>query len=131
MNKPRYYLDSYAWIEYFIGSEKGKRVAGLVENASSEVFVSTITLAEVTGASKRENRDAEATFNSMISLAKLFDITPEVAKEAGLFHAEIRRRIGDFGLADAFVVIAARLLGAKVVTGDPHFSKMKNVVFLS
>jgi predicted nucleic acid-binding protein len=34
-------------------------------------------------------------------------------------------------VADAFVLSAARKLGAKVLTGDPDFANMEDVVMLS
>lgn len=131
MDKPSYCIDAYAWVEYFIGSEKGRIVSTIVENSGNDVFMSAVTVAEVVSVTKREGRDWEAAFNKMLNLAKVSDTVPETAKKAGLLHAELRKNIKDFALADAFVLTTARRLGAKIVTGDPHFKNMKNVVFLS
>jgi predicted nucleic acid-binding protein len=34
----------------------------------------------------------------------------------------------DFGLADAYVLVTARRLRSKVLTGDPHFRGVKEAV---
>ena len=42
----------------------------------------------------------------------------------------MKKKIRDFGLIDAIILTTARKLKAKVVTGDPHFKKFKEVVFI-
>ena len=36
----------------------------------------------------------------------------------------------DFGLADAYVLATAKMLKAKVLTGDAHFKNMKNLALI-
>lgn len=126
----RYVIDSYAWIEYFIESKKGKIVGKIIESAENEIFTSIITIAEVSSVSKRENRDVELAYETIANLSKIFFINPQLAKEAGILHAETRKRVKDFGLADAFVLLTARKLGAKIVTGDPHFKGFKEAILI-
>lgn len=125
-----YVIDSYAWIEYFKESEKGIKFGRIIDSMENEIFSSIITIAEVCGIFKRENRDAELAFQSIINLSNIFNINPELAKEAGILHAEIKKKIKDFGLADAFVLLTARKLGAKIVTGDPHFKGFKEAILI-
>ena len=42
----KYVIDSYAWIEYFMGTEAGEKAKPLIEG-SEEKITSTICLAEV------------------------------------------------------------------------------------
>ena len=125
-----YIIDAHAWIEYFIGSDKGSKVKKILESEEDEILTSIITVAEVVSITKRENRDAEQKFNDMMNLSKIHFINPEFAKEAGILHAETRKKIRDFGLADAFVLLTARKLGAKIVTGDPHFKGFKEAILI-
>ncbi len=125
-----YCIDAYAWVEYLIGSEKGKKVADIVENPDNMIFTSPVTLAEVVSVVKRESRDCNAAFSTILNLSKLFEISGEVAMETGRLHAEIKKRIRDFGLADAFVLLAAKKLTARVVTGDPHFKGFSEALML-
>lgn len=126
----KYVIDAHAWIEYFVGSDKGNIVKRIIESDENEIFTSIITVAEVVSVTKRENRDAEEKYKDIINLSKLFFISSEMAKEAGILHAETRKRIKDFGLADAFVLLTARKLGAKILTGDPHFKGFKEAILI-
>ena len=123
-------IDAHAWIEYFIGSDKGNEVKKIVESENNEVFTSIITIAEVVSITKRENRDAEQKYLDMVNLSKIYGINLDLAKEAGILHAEVRKTIKDFGLADAIVLSTARKLGAKIVTGDPQFKGFKEAILI-
>ena len=35
----RYIIDSYAWIEYFMGTEAGRRVKSIVEGLEDVIFI--------------------------------------------------------------------------------------------
>lgn len=126
----KYVVDAHAWIEYFLGSNKGQEVKRIIESNETEIFTSIITIAEVVSVTKRENRDAEQKYIDIINLSKIHFINPELAKEAGILHAETRKKIKDFGLADAIVLLTARKLGAKIVTGDPHFKNFKEAILI-
>ena len=126
----KYVIDAYAWIEYFIESGKGKKVKGLVESQDNEIFTSVITIAEVSSIGVREKRDVELGNKSILGLSSIYFINLELAREAGILHAEIRKKIKDFGLADTFVLLTARKLGAKVITGDSHFKGFKEAILI-
>ena len=126
----RYVIDAYAWIEYFIESEKGKRVKEIVESEENEIFTSLITIAEVSSIGAREKRDVELGNKIISGLSNIYGVNLEFAKEAGILHAETRKRIKDFGLADTFVLLTARKLGAKILTGDAHFKGFKDAILI-
>lgn len=44
-----YLLDTYAWVEYFIGSKKGEFVRGMVEDENSVIYTPECCLAELKG----------------------------------------------------------------------------------
>lgn len=126
----KYVIDSHAWIEYFVGSWRGNEVKKILESNKNDIFTSIITIAEVVSVTKRENRDAEEKYNDIINLSKIYFISLEFAKEAGILHAELRKKIKDFGLADAFILLTARKLNAKILTGDPHFKGFKEAMLI-
>ena len=126
----RYVIDATAWIEYFIGSERGKKVKEILDSNENEIFSSIITLTEVVSVTKRENRDAEEKYRDILNLSSIHFISLELSKEAGILHAEIRKKIKDFGLADTFVLLTARKLNAKILTGDPHFKTFKEAILI-
>jgi len=127
---PKYIIDSYAWVEYFIASDKGKQVKEIIESNKNEIFTSVIVIAEVMSISKRENMDAEQAYNTILGLSKIHYFDEKFAKELGILHSEIRKKIKDFGMVDCLLLLTARKLGAKVVTGDPHFKDFKDVIFI-
>lgn len=125
-----YILDAHAWIEYLIGSEKGEKINKIIEDPNNNIFTSLITLSEIISITKRENRDYEQAYKHMLYLSKLTGLSPEFSMEVGLLHADIKKRIKDFGLADTFVLAAARKLNAKVITGDKHFKGIKEAIII-
>ena len=125
----RYIIDAYSWIEYLEGGEKGEKVHKILKS-DNEIFVLPITIAEVISKVKRSKKNTQLAYESIISKAKIINSTPKIAKEAGLLHAEKRKKVPQFGIVDAFLVILARITGAKVLTGDNHFKGFKEATFL-
>src|SRR3989344_1284953 len=121
----KYVLDSYAWVEYFIASEKGRKVKEILEARNNEIHTSVITIAEVCGKAKKENADVEEAYRQMLLISKIESITPEIAKEASSLRHEMRKKEENFGLADAIILVTAKTIGAKVLTGDRHFKGIK------
>ena len=126
----RYVIDSWAWIEYLIGSTYGEKVRQIVENEENEIFTCVLNIAEVISMTKRENKASDSAYKTIISLSKISAISGDLSKNVGLLHAEIRKTKKDFGLIDAFVLMTARELKAKVITGDEHFLDMKEVIMI-
>ena len=128
MNK--YVIDAYGWVEYFIGSNKGNKVKEIIENLNNEIITSIITITEVISISIRENRDYEKAYSLILNLSKTYNYNEDFTKDVGLLHAQIRKNIKDFGLADSFVLMTAKKLNAKILTGDPHFKNFKEVILI-
>ncbi|HLD05530.1 MAG TPA: PIN domain-containing protein [Candidatus Nanoarchaeia archaeon] len=126
----KYVLDAYAWIEYLNASKKGSKVKELFEKENNSFFTHKVTFSEVISVFRRRDFDPEIASGAMVSLSQIYEGNLLFYKEVGLLHADLRRKIKDFGLADAFVLLTARKLGAKVITGDSHFKGFKEVVFL-
>lgn len=126
----KYVIDSWAWIEYLIGSDSGEEVKQIIENKGNEIFTCILSIAEIASMTKRENRDSDSAYKAMLSLSKIYNLDNDLAKEAGLFHAEIKKTIKDFGLIDSFILSIAKKIKAKVVTGDEHFRAIKEAVFI-
>src|SRR3989344_4145890 len=116
----KYIIDAFSWIEYLEGSEKGRKVHEIL-NSDSENFVLLMTIAEVISKVKRKGGNFKLAYDSMISDCRIANISPKIAKEAGLLHAEYRKKMLQFGIVDAILITTARYLGAKVLTGDAHF----------
>lgn len=127
----KYIIDSYAWIEYLEGSILGQKVHEIVTNTNNEIISLSVTIAEVISRVKRKKGNVEIAFKAITSNAKIIEISSQVAQEAGLLHADMRQKIKNFGLVDSFLVILARKLDAKILTGDPHFKGFKETLFIN
>lgn len=123
-----YLLDSSAWIEYFEGSLKGEKVSKILR--SEKVYSVNLIIAEIVSKFKRKGMDFNQAYRVLLSNSVIVELTSEIAKEAGILHADMKKKIKDFGLADAIILISARKIKAKVVTGDKHFKSFKEVLWL-
>ena len=127
----KYVIDSYAWIEYFTGSELGKKVKSLIES-SEEKLTPTICLAEVYAKTlKVENQELAEKQKAFIKEKSALAFLDEpIAVESARQNVQMKKEIDGWGLADSIVYATAIIKKAEVVTGDEHFKKLKNVLFL-
>ncbi|MGQ0797904.1 MAG: PIN domain-containing protein [Methanobacteriota archaeon] len=125
-----YVIDSYAWIEYLDGTDRGARVARILEGRL-ERYTPTPVVAEVTSKALRTGRDAGVAWAAMKTLSIVLPLDAEAARSTGALHATYRKRISDFSLTDAVLLAFARRLDARILTGDPHFQGMRGIDFIT
>jgi predicted nucleic acid-binding protein len=125
----RIIADAYAWVEYLDGTKRGEKLKNLIE-AGAEVYTSAVTLAEVVSKAARTERDHEKAYAVMRGNSTIVEADERLSYETGILHAEMRRTVKDFGLSDAYVLATSRRLGARVLTGDPHFKDIKDATIL-
>ena len=126
----KFVIDAYAWVEYLIGSEAGVKVKASLEREDSEIYTCAVTVAEVISKTGREGRNPETVYEILVSDSNIIDVDEDLSRDAGILHAEVRRSVKDFGLADAYVLASARNLGAMVLTGDPHFKGLEEAILI-
>lgn len=126
----KYLLDSFAWIEYFEGSNQGAKVEKIISDPHNEVLTCAVMVAEVVSKARRSKKDEDTAYMAMETLSRILEIDAELAKLAGSIHAQMKKKFKDFGMMDAFLLAAAQQTSATIVTGDPHFKSMDNVEFL-
>ncbi|MGB9914157.1 MAG: PIN domain-containing protein [Candidatus Bathyarchaeales archaeon] len=126
----KYIIDAYAWIEYLIGSEAGAKIKQLIEEENNELYTSAVTLAEVISKIAREKQNVEAAYDIITSNSNIIDVNDQLSKETGILHAKMQKTKKDFGLADAYVLATATKIGAKIITGDPHFKNIKEAIII-
>ena len=126
----RYLIDSSAWIEYLDGGASGEKVNKIIKEENNEIITLALNISEVISKTKRMNRNADLAYESIISNAEFFDITPEIAKEAGLLHSQLRKQNQSISIADTLMMISSEALSARIVTKDNHFKNFKGVVLV-
>lgn len=130
-------VDSYAWIELFLGSEGGNRVKKILSDAE-DVRTPDIVLAEISRKYSRENVDKKRTRSRLTEISSASIITSvdvDIALKAGEAYLELanrakqqRRRMPS--LFDAIVLATAREHNSKVLTGDEHFEGLPETVLI-
>lgn len=130
-------FDSYAWIEFFLGSEKGAKVKELIEG-DEDIITPTIVLAEIANKYYREGEE-EKIVMERISIIRdastvryIDDAILRKLQEAREVLIENKKRLKlrrDPSLADYIVYAISIAEKARIVTGDDHFKGL-NVIFL-
>ena len=126
----KYVIDSYAWIEYFMGTESGEKAKPIIES-QDEKITPTICLAEVYAKTlKVESRELADKQRAFIKeKSALASLDEPIAVESAIILTKMKKEIEGWGMADSIVYATALLKKAQVVTGDEHFKKLKNVLF--
>ena len=127
----KYVIDSYAWLEYFMGTKVGERVKEIIEN-SEEKVTPTICLAEVYAKTlKVEDQQLAEKQKAFIKEKSAIVFLDEmIAVEAAKVLVNNKKEIDGWGMVDSIVYATAIVKKADVVTGDEHFRKLKNVLLI-
>jgi predicted nucleic acid-binding protein len=120
-------IDSWAWIEYWKGGKLAQSAAKYIEG-EEEAIVSPINIAEIYHwISKYYN---ERTADTRISLVERRCYMIPVERDIAIEAAKIKKR-NQLGLADSVILATARSVQGKLVTGDPDFKSVDNVILLA
>ncbi len=123
------FLDSFAWMEYFMGTHKGEKVKRFVDD-DLQLYTSPIVIAEIYSKSLRTDGKAEERKDFILKRCAVVLPNENIAVEAAKIHAENKVKTPDFGLADAIILASARSRKIKVLTGDPHFKIFDDAILL-
>jgi predicted nucleic acid-binding protein len=122
-----YIIDTWAWVEYFRGSEIGSRAKSCIEDATN--ITPTIVLAEMSHKFKQLGRtDLPEKLNFIKQRSTVLPLDESTALLAGEIRADLP--VQGMGLVDCILLAVSRLYSAKVVTGDPHFRGLAESEFI-
>ena len=120
-------LDTYAWIEYWKGTPKGKKVEGFL--VESQCYTSSLSLAELSEWVEKENRGREEIFETVKGDSIVLVASDSILEQAGILKVQKRKTVKDMGMVDCIILATARAYGLPIVTGDRHFAQ-ENAVML-
>lgn len=123
-------IDSYAWVEYFIGSQKGEILKKLFLDDKNKFTTIECCLAEIKGWAAKNEKDFDQMFRVIRANSQITALSIHDWIDAGKERFEQRKIKKDFGLIDATILVKQKEFNCKIVSGDTHFKGMKNVVFL-
>jgi predicted nucleic acid-binding protein len=130
-------IDSYAWIEHFIGSEKGRKVDEILE-AADEIYTPDTVLSEIARKYLREGFEAKLVdqrLNDIVEASSIICLDAKLAVTAAKSYIEMeanakRLKLNCPSLFDAIVLAVARLRESKVLTGDQHFKNLPETIWV-
>ncbi len=130
-------VDSYAWIEHFIGSEKGRKVDEILADAD-EVYTPDTVLAEIARKYLREGIDPQTIdqrLNIVTEASNIICIDAKLAENAANCYLELeanskKLKLDRPSLFDAIVLATGRLLESNVLTGDQHFKNLEQTIWV-
>jgi predicted nucleic acid-binding protein len=128
----RYVIDSYAWIEYFMGTQAGEEARKIIDTITDEKLTPTICVAEIYSKILRVEgpETAELRRAFIKSRSAIITLTEEIAVDAAKIDVEMKKKVTGWGLADSIVLGTARKKRAKVLTGDEHFSALNETKYI-
>ncbi|MHB8605120.1 MAG: PIN domain-containing protein [Thermoplasmatota archaeon] len=124
-------LDTWAWWEILHGTALGKRFSErYLEHPDIQALTLDVSLAEISAKLARSDaaEHIERCLEAMESTSRLVGVTGAIARAAGPLIVELRKTDRNASLVDAIVLAAARERGARLVSNDACFAKMKDVV---
>ena len=117
-------FDSSAWIEYFAGTSKGKKVKKYIDE-NANIFTPSICLMEIKNKYIREGHKYQERIEYICNISSVIDITKEIA----LKGADIKNQFNLYTV-DAIIYAASQMNRTIFLTGDHHFKNLKNVEIL-
>ncbi len=130
-----YVIDTYAWVEYLLGSKAGTKARKYIEEGPG--LTPSIVLAELRKwflreieTRRRTEREMSSHFAFVESVTEVVSLDGTLALKAGELDFLMKKRIKDWPLADSIIYATAKSRAAQVVSGDPHFSSLDDVIFI-
>ncbi|MFH1316194.1 MAG: type II toxin-antitoxin system VapC family toxin [Candidatus Woesearchaeota archaeon] len=119
-------VDSWGWLEYFEDTKVGREIAKYIDSDMT-LFISVINLSEVykQGLLHKNENQANEMVHIMMSRCFLIPVESAIALNAAKINKEKK-----FGLGDALIHASAKAHNLKLLTGDPHFKREKDVIYV-
>jgi predicted nucleic acid-binding protein len=129
-------IDTYAWVEYLIGSRIGTKAKDYIE--TGQALTPSIVLVELRKwylreieEGRRSEREMQLHFQFIESATEVVPLDASLALKAGETDFLMKKRVRNWPIADSVIYATARSRAAQVVTGDAHFRGLEEVVFIA
>ncbi|MCB9359098.1 PIN domain-containing protein [Candidatus Woesearchaeota archaeon] len=122
-------VDSHAWISYFKGDVSAEILGDLINNRKRLITIECC-LSEIKCIALRDWSDFKRMKAIIAANSTILPVLQENWLGAAQIRHDIRKTVQRFGLIDAILVSRQKDLKCKILTGNPHFKKMKNVLYI-
>jgi len=114
-------LDSFAWIEYFMGSKSGSKMRDYIEG-NEPLYIPSICLTEIKSRYLKDKKDPTARLKLVTERSFVIPLSMEMA----LLAADIKQRCRLHTIG-SIVYATSQHRNLILVTGDHHFKDLPNV----
>jgi len=123
-------LDTSAWIEFFQGTEKSKKVENALK--TEENFTSIVTFAEIVNWCLKNNvQDKIRSYIEGInSGSAILELNEPIALVAGKLNYERKKIIKNWGMIDSIILATSQVYNLKILTKDSQFKDLLNAEIL-
>lgn len=121
-------IDTYAWIEFFIGSKKGEKVREILEKG--KIFTSIISLAEIAEWCLKNDKNTDYYTDIVKKYSIVLNLNEYISSFSGKVNFERKKKIEGWGMIDSLILATGLTYGLKILTGDKHFSDIENTLIL-
>lgn len=128
-------IDTHAWVEYLLGTKTGAKARTYIEGGRG--LTPSIVLSELRRwylreieAGRRSQREMQTHFAYIESITEIVPLDTPLALQAGETDFLMKKRVKDWPLADSIIYATAKSRLAHLVSGDPHFESLEDVIFL-
>ena len=122
-------LDTYAWIEFLRGTERGKKVREILR--AERCYTSIVSIAELVewclknSLSTRIGEYVRGITKSSVVLG----LDEEIALIAGKISHERKKKTKGWGMIDSLMLATAVSYNLNILTGDSHFKDLSNLKY--
>ena len=124
-------FDTWAWWEYLHASRTGVSLdARYVKHGSYRLHTSSISLGELAARLDADGAGDRITAacGSIRRMSHIWDVSADIAQEAGMVRKSLREVSDSANLADGIVLVTAKRAGARIVSADPAFRRVPGVI---
>ncbi|MDV3243573.1 MAG: PIN domain-containing protein [Nitrososphaerales archaeon] len=128
-------IDTFAWVEYLLGSKAGQAARKYIEGGGA--ITPSAVLAELKQWYLKEIESGRRTEGEMRShlafvesRTRVVPLDARMATKAGETDFLMKKRIKGWPMADSIILATANAQASRVVTGDPHFRQLEDVVYI-
>jgi len=123
-------LDTYAWVEFFKGTNKGKEVKEILKK--ERCYTSIISIAELVEWCLKNNLETKIGeyIKNINKISIILNLDEEIVLLAGKINHERKKKIKGWGMIDSLISATSISYNLNILTGDIHFKDLSNAKIL-
>ena len=106
-------FDTYAWIEYFIGSKKGESVE---EYFNHEILTPSLVLMELSYRFNQKGWDLKKFLNFIKSKSVIIGVNEEVIIQFGHFYNSLKKKNKEMSFVDILIFTLAKVENGSILS---------------